>query len=145
MLLVLSGSYLYTDYTFIKMKTDPVHREDYPAMIQYTFKKAGPDDIICGFLLSSEVVPYYERRFNLHRPTIYINSCSQLPEGLSLTKFNKIWLMGYMDMDEKTNAKNMAHFQDRFKQAGFSSMSHAQRFGGENGLNSVYVFEKNSS
>lgn len=138
---LLVGTYFYTDYHFIKMKTDPVHREDYPAMLQYTFDKAGPQDAVCGFLLSSEVIPYYEDQLKLNRKAAYFNSCAQLAREPSLTKFNKIWLMGYMDMDERTNVRNMSHFQQIFGAAGFSSMSRIKRFGGENGLNSVYVFE----
>ncbi len=144
LLFILAGSYLYTDYNFIKMKTDPVHREDYPSMIQYTFENAKPHDVICGFLLSPETVPYYERRLKLRHTAPYVNDCSELVKDPSLNKFNKIWLMGYMDMDEKTNTRNMAYFQQYFKSAGFSSMIHVKRFGGESGLNSVYVFEKNN-
>lgn len=141
-LLILVGNYLYTDYQFIKMKTDPLHREDYPSMIRYTFEQAGPHDVVCGFLLSPQTVPYYERQLNLHRSTIYIHNCFELSEDLSATKFNKIWIMGYMDMDEKTNVRNMTYFQEQFGKVGFNSFRRAQKFGGENGLNSVYVFEK---
>lgn len=142
LLSILVGSYLYTDYRFIKMKTDPIHREDYPAMIRYTFEKAGPRDAICGFLLGPETVPYYEHRLKLRRRVAYFNNCDQLSRDPSVTKFNKIWLMGYMDMDEKTNVRNMAYFQQHFGKAGFISMRRVENFGGENGLNSVYVFEK---
>lgn len=142
LLFILAGSYLYTDYNFIKMKTDPIHREDYPTMIRYTFEKAGPEDAICGFLLGPETVPYYEHRLKLRRRAAYFNNCDQLSRDPSATKFNKIWLMGYMDMDEKTNVRNMAYFQQHFGKAGFISMRRVENFGGEDGLNSVYVFEK---
>lgn len=145
LLFILAGSYLVTDYDFIKMKTDSVHREDYPAMIRYTFERAGPGDAICGFLLGPETVPYYEHRFNLHRTAAYFNACGQLVKEPSLEKFDKIWLMGYMDMDEKTNVRNMAYFQRDFGKAGFVSMKRVQNFGGENGLNSVYLFEKSQN
>lgn len=143
--LILAASYLYTDYTFIRMKTDPLHREDYPAMIRYTFEKAESGDAICGFLLGPETVPYYERRLKLRRAAAYFNACGQLSKEPSLEKFNKIWLMGYMDMDEKTNVRNMAYFQRDFGKAGFISMKRVQNFGGENGLNSVYLFEKSQN
>lgn len=139
---ILVGSYLYTDYHFIKMKTDPVHREDYPAMLRYTFEQAKPEDAICGWLLGPEVVPYYEQRFGLRPTAPYVNRCEQLAEVPFLSRFNKIWLMGYMDIDEKTNMRNLAVFERLFKQAGFSAMRHVKRFGGESGLTSVYVFER---
>jgi len=142
MVVILAVSYLYTDYNFIKMKTDPVHREDYPALIRYTFENAGADDVICGFLLGPQVVPYYEPRLKVHRSAVNVYSCFELSEDVSLAKFTKIWLMGYMDMDEKTNRRNLAYFERHFGNAGFISMKHVKRFGGENGLTSVYVFEK---
>lgn len=145
LLIVLTVSYLYTDTSFIKMKTDPVHREDYPAMIRYAFERAGAGDAICGFLLGPQTVPYYERRLKLYRKAPYFNSCDELSKDPSVAKFNKIWLMGYMDMDERTNVKNMAYFQEYFGKAGFISMRRLQNFGVENGLNSVYLFEKSPS
>ncbi len=142
-LLIVAGTYLCTDYNFIKLKTDPLHREDYPAMIQYAFEKAGPNDAICGFLVGQEVVSYYDRRLKLPKNAAYFDTCFKLAKDPSVKKYNKIWLMGYMDMDENTNIKNMDYFKQAFGRAGFNAMSRRQRFGGENSLTSVYVFEKN--
>jgi len=126
----------------IRMKTDAIHREDYPAMLKYTFASAASSDVVCGMSLSPELIPYYKDQLELKIQSEYYESCEEFSKLKHARKANRIWLMGYIDKDESVNDRNLLRFKERFKESGFNKMERVARFGGENGLNAVYLFEK---
>ena len=127
---------LYGDVYCIRLKTDPIHKEDYRGMIEYVFRNAGPHDLIYGL---EDQVSYYKK--NLHfEPRAVLHPASQKLNRQYASAFDKIWVLYSGNMHERVNDEDFKTWGKTFSNLGFITETKGMKFGGDEALTMVYIF-----
>ena len=119
-------------------KTDPLHKEDYVSQIRYVFQNAGKDDAISGLGVA---VDYYQKRLGLSTEAKILPELSDLT-GQSLREVYRVWVLDSANMHSEVENRNHRTISTILSSFGFVSSGPTQRFGGEDGLNVVYCYER---
>ena len=136
-LILLSGVSITGSAQAILSRTDSIHKEDYFNQIRYAFKNAGDEDAVCGL---AGQVRYYQPRLGQRLRGTYFPSLDDWDKS-DYARFKKVWYLDGVNMNPGEFNRVAGNVAGRMALKGFRLVREPIRFGGEEGLTVVYLFE----
>lgn len=119
------------------LKTDTVHRDDYPAILNFLVQKTGPNDAICNLEFQMK---YLANRDHVKIRTDYFKRWEEW--ALSNTsKYEKVYLLECRNMLPEITERLYREKRDKMLPYGYTPAAEPIIFGGKNGLLYVYIFK----
>ena len=132
LLVALSGS-VYT----ITLPTDAVHKEEYRDQVRHILEHAGPEDAICGL---EPQVRYYSRSMGITPRSRVFASLEALAKEQP-GRYHKVWIPNSVNMHPEVSERIYQEKVRDMQPLGYRPAGSPLKFGGEEGLNVLYVFE----
>lgn len=137
-LALLSGTAVFGSLHAISLKTDPAHKEDYRGLITYVFSKAGEGDVVCG--LSGQVRYYGKQLVSKSRAIVAPELADLSPEVTRSAR--RVWVLDQLNMHDHVWRRNYEQIKVLLERLGFVPAQEPYRYGGEEGLIVLYLFER---
>ncbi len=135
---VLMTTALIGSFQTIFSRTDPIHKEDYRGLIATVFQKTTGKDAICGL---SRQVFYYRDKLGPLPPVVFVPEVKDL--SIETTRgVRRIWVMDIVNMHPGVSRKIFEEKKIIMAGLGFHAVGDPDKFGGEESLLAVYLFER---
>jgi len=120
----------------IRVKTDPIHKEDHKGQIEYAVRNAGQKDAIVG---SNFRLDYYRTRSAALSSAPRLYSFEELSRG-GAGQFEKIWYLDVTNMHPSEAERIYKKVSGKMAGLGFGPDREPIRIGGAEALTVIYVF-----
>lgn len=137
-LLILSTAAVIGSAHTLLLKTDAVHKEDYKELISYVFLRAKREDVVCGL---SPQVRYYRKQLGFEGRAIVVPELGDLSPVITRSA-KRVWVLDQLNMHEEVWRRNYEQIKIRLASLGFFPAQAPYRFGGDEGLVVLYLFER---
>lgn len=124
----------------ILIPTDPKHKEDYRAMLQYAIENSGKNDAVVGV---GPQTTYYLSSIGIKPRGAYYHSMPEALQHMQSPEFEHLWTMLYIDMKPEVTERVLTEIDSFFLPFSYVRTGPLMRFGGADALTAIQLYEKN--
>ncbi len=129
---------LIADIYMIRIPTDPMHKEDYRGMLQYSFEHSGKNDAIAGV---GNQTTYYLTRIGIKPEGTYFNSLQEALDAMTSTRFAQVWTLHYINMKPEITEQILAEIDAQLLPFHYARKGDLMRFGGPDALTAIQLYK----